>query len=169
MATPAYIPIATTTLASSTSTISFAGIPADYRDLRLVISAKAVEANGTIFMRLNGDSAANYNHVQMAGNGSATHSEANSGFSSFRLGYNYNLITNTHFNSSTVDLLDYSVTDKHKSILIRTNESSLATFAVAGRYASTTAVSGILLYPGGFTNFAAGSTFSLFGILGEEA
>jgi len=164
MPTSTYDLIASNVLGSAAASVTFSSIPATYRDLVLVVSAKAVEANGTIFMRLNADSGTNYNYVQMAGNGSVTNSESNSGLSSFRLGYNYDLITTTNFNLSTVNFLDYNATDKHKSLLIRTNEASLATYAVAGRYASTSAVSGILLYPAGFTNFAAGSSFHLYGI-----
>lgn len=164
MATPTYELIDSQVLSTSAASVTFSSLPATYRDLKFIISAKAVEATGVIRMRLNGDSGANYNYVSMSGNGSATHSGSASGFNQITLSEQYNNITTSNFNLIAIDFLDYSVTDKHKSMLIRTNESSLTTQALAARYASTSVVSSILLYPGGFTNFAAGSTFYLYGI-----
>lgn len=68
-----YEPIATTTLGSAASTITFSSIAASWTDLRLVFTGTS--ANGTNFtVRLNNDSAANYSSTYVAGQGTAAQS-----------------------------------------------------------------------------------------------
>ena len=168
MATPTYTLIDSTTLSSSASSVTFSGISGTGKgDLVLVISAKAVEGNGVVRMRINGDSGANYYSVAMYGTGSAASSDLNSGFNQQTLTHQTNSISTSNFNLMKVEFQDYSATDKHKSYLIRSDESSFTTQALAGRWASTAALSSILLYGGGFTNFAIGSTFHLYQLVSE--
>ena len=65
---------------------------------------------------------------------------------------------------TTYDLLDYSATDKHKTILVRfgSNSDSIA-LAAAGRWASTSAITSIRIYRE-TGSFAIGSTFELYGV-----
>tara|TARA_R110000822_G_C14927148_1_gene452116 strand:+ start:203 stop:526 length:324 start_codon:yes stop_codon:yes gene_type:complete len=67
----------------------------------------------------------------------------------------------------TAQLMDYSATDKHKTVLIRYN-SVTGTFAegvvsFAGRYASTSAVTAIQVFNTDY-DFLVGSTLFLYGI-----
>ena len=73
----------------------------------------------------------------------------------------------SNFNLMKVEFQDYSATDKHKSYLIRSDESSFTTQALAGRWASTSALASLYIYGGGFTNFAIGSTFHLYQLVSE--
>jgi hypothetical protein len=72
---------------------------------------------------------------------------------------------NTIQGQLALQIFDFAQTDKHKSFLSRTDVANLETAAQAGRWASTSAITSILIYVAA-DNFAAGSTFSLYGIEG---
>ena len=66
------------------------------------------------------------------------------------------------------EFMDYSATDKHKTILM-TNSSQATTASpmvgkIAARWANTAAINTILIYPVS-TTMAAGSSFALYGIV----
>ena len=69
MATATYIPIATQTLGSSASSITFSSIPSTYTDLRLVLVCTATYNSPTLIF--NGSSASNYSQTYITG-GSAS-------------------------------------------------------------------------------------------------
>jgi hypothetical protein len=60
--------------------------------------------------------------------------------------------------------MDYSATDKHKTVLVRSNAASTGVEAIAQRWASTAAITSILVFPS-TGSWAAGGTFSLYGIV----
>jgi hypothetical protein len=68
-----------------------------------------------------------------------------------------------------IQVMDYSATDKHKTVLVRANTNapsvSGVVYASAGRWASTSAVTSLVLLPEVGPNFAIGSTFNLFGVI----
>lgn len=155
----AMVSLATTTLGSAASTVTFGSIPGTYRDLRLVIQGSASTSTSTR-LRLNGDTGSNYSKVRMYGAGGSAGSDSNTDafldISNMTTGSGY---------MATIDFMDYSATDKHKTLLARTQESDIsAVLATAARWASTSAVTTILVYPG-TGNYAAGSTFSLYGVI----
>ena len=152
-----YIPLATVTLGSSASSITFSSIPATYRDLVLVGDYSA-SANGDIQISFNG-STADRSRVLMYAvpveAGSTTGSNIN--FAGYYTG---------NRSAGIAQFMDYSATDKHKTILLRTQTASGPTevVATAARWASTSAITSIGL------NFAAGTlstgtTFLLYGIV----
>jgi hypothetical protein len=69
----------------------------------------------------------------------------------------------TGYNSIT-QLMDYSATDKHKTLLIRQNLASAYTLALAGRWANTAAINTVQLYTTAAA-FETGTTASLYGIV----
>lgn len=160
MPTTTYTPIASQTLSSTTSSITFSSIPSTYRDLILIISA-AASVNTGIRARFNGDTNTNYTSVYLQGNGSSAFSATRSfGFLDLS---NFGPRTTFEF-SNIINLMDYSVTDKHKSILQRPNTPSASVEAYASRWASTSAISSIEIYVTSGT-FSIGSVFSLFGVI----
>lgn len=160
MGLPTYIPLANITLGSADSEIIFTGVPAIYRDLVLVVRAKnTVDAQG-IRCQFNDDTGNNYSYVVMYGTGSSAASGAVSNQGYADLGINRTTDTST-----IVNFLDYSTTDKHKTLLVRSDNPSELTLAYANRWASTSAINKIRLYAS-VNSFATGSTFSLFGIAG---
>lgn len=162
MPTPTYTPLANITLGSSAASVTFSSISQAYRDLVLVVQAATGSANTNLRIRLNSDSGANYNFVTMAGSGSATASTSSAGDTLFAPGYpNYDL--GTGLSDAIIHFMDYSATDKHKSMLARTDRPDAQVTAAAGRWASTSAVTGITVYVAA-TTFNAGTSLALFGI-----
>ena len=157
MATPTYIALATETLSGSDASITFGSIPSSYRDLVLVAQVPGHSGVAQVYLRYNGDNTSSYTNVYMRGTGSA----AQTGSDSVTLNY--------LFNYAPVDavaitqIMDYSATDKHKTILTRTNMPSTATVAYAARWPSTAAITSIEVFTNAGT-LDAGSTLSLYGI-----
>ena len=70
-----YVPIATQTLSSTASTITFSSIPSTYADLRLTYVG-VTPSSSWIGLRLNGDTGTNYSGRWMFGSGSTTASQS---------------------------------------------------------------------------------------------
>jgi len=158
--TPTYIPLATITLASADSEIVFSSIPAGYRDLILVVDGIPTASTSTIGARFNSDSGSNYTYVEAGGNGSVTYSSAGS-FTGNIIGF----LTTAARIQMQLQVMDYSVTDKFKTSLVRQSAAGEAVAMRATRWANTAAVTSISVFTSSST-FAIGSTFSLFGIAG---
>jgi len=161
MPTPTYIPLQTITLGSAASSVTFASIPQTYRDLIMVASALGsvtLEAR----VRLNSDSGSNYHSVRMSGNGSSATSAS---LGSQTSGSISTIATATTGGALQIELqvMDYSATDKHKTMLARSDQSAVATEAVALRWASTAAVTTVQILTS-TGDFAIGATFSLYAI-----
>lgn len=155
----AIVALATTTLGATAASVTFGSIPATYRDLRLVIAAKNSTNSQGIRAQFNDDTAANYSYIVMYGTGSSAASGAGSSLGYADLGVN-----RTTDQSTLVDIIDYSATDKHKTLLVRSDNSSELTLTYADRWASNSAITKIKVYPSD-NSFTAGSTFSLYGIV----
>ncbi len=69
-----YDNIATTTLGSATSTITFSSIPSTYTDLRIVLVGSLSGGGNWGNLRFNSDSGSNYSVTILRGNGSAASS-----------------------------------------------------------------------------------------------
>jgi len=157
----AYTALANVTLGSSASSVTFSSISQAYRDLVLV-SSVTTSANTYTFLRVNGDSGStNYQGVTAGGNGSSPYSPLTSTNAAL---INVNFPTNdTAITSATINLLDYSVTDKQKPFLIRVSRASGGTEMSAFRWVNTSAITEIVF--GLLTGtYSAGSTFALYGI-----
>lgn len=162
MATPTYTLIDSVTVSdSTTTTVSFSGITGDYRDLVLVYSGDPTLSVG--IMRFNSDSGSNYNNVYMAGNGSTTIS-GTGGTSAIRFQY-YEGGGDSAGVLGIAQIMDYSATDKHKTVLVRSNSADDGVTAVAGRWGNTAAITQIdLLTPSASFYFGNGDTIYLYGI-----
>jgi hypothetical protein len=160
----ALIPIAWQSLSSTASTITFSSISGAYRDLVCVVSAKKESSMGgnVVEISFNGDATNNYQNVEMAGSGSAT--QSNSLPYSGVLTAWLQVIDETTPNTIVCNILDYSTTDKHKSTLTRSSHSTYGTTAMASMWQSTSAVTSVAIKRNGGANFAAGSTFALYGV-----
>jgi hypothetical protein len=162
---PALIPLANLTVSgSSTSTVTFSSISGSYRDLRLVIMG-GIASGSAAFWRINGDTGSNYSFVIAEGDGGGSTSSGggtaslnyfNSAFSIWTYGGNPLTVI-------TLDLLDYSATDKHKSSLMRANSSTQQTNMRAGRWANTASITSLTFSVSG-DNWVAGSSFALYGV-----
>lgn len=156
MPTPTYTPLANLTLSSGASSVTFSSISSSYRDLVLVFNGSLPSGQG-LYMRLNAD-ASNHGLIRIYNDGGGTPSAGT--LSNWEIGF-----SNTTIISKT-EILDYSATDKHKPSLIRWGnaDGTSYTMAMAGRWASTAAVTSIALVTSGGGNITSGSTFALYGI-----
>jgi hypothetical protein len=153
-----YVAIFTETLASAQASVTFSVIPSTYTDLVLVCIGKMVsgsDANQAI--TFNGDSSALYSRTFMYGDGTNPFSGRATGTTS--LGFPYWNSTNPV--TTITQIMNYSNTTTFKTAISRNAGSNTVTGEV-GLYRSTSAISSITLT--GTVNFAAGSTFSLYGI-----
>jgi len=158
MPTSTYVALATTTLASASSSVTFSSIPTSgYRDLVLVINGTNSGSQDLKFI-FNGDTGSNYSRVAMYGQSSGIGSFSDNG-------QNAGLWASvqTVLNTVIANIMDYSATDKHKTVLVRSDNAGDRVRAYAGRWASTSAITSIQLDPTG-TSWQAGTTISLYGI-----
>jgi len=149
--------ISKTTIISQAYSAVFSSVPQNFRDLHLVVTGTASgSSNMTIYF--NSDFAgANCPAIYLNGDGGT----ASSGSLNNYVGgiYGSNLTTNT------ISIFDYSQTDKHKTYLSRLAAPSGATSLIAGRWTNTAAINTVQLGLGG-SAFLAGTTISLFGVVG---
>jgi hypothetical protein len=155
MPTPTYTPLATVTLATTATSLTFSSIPSTYRDLVIVVDGTDA-AFTNVVLRFNGDSGSNYSNVLMRpGVPPATASEA---FTD-NLGYVGQLGTSR--GNTIIQIMDYSATDKHKTALGRGNVASTSLGAFVTRWANTSAITSVLVQG---STFQTGTTVNLYGI-----
>ena len=157
MPQPTYTALATVTLGSSASSVTFSSIPATYRDLILVVNGQSA-SNPDLLLSFNGDTSNIYTNVTMAGNGSSAYS-----FAITRTGI-FTMAAGTSRLMMTAQIMDYSATDKHKTVISRGNLPAAELGASAGRWPSTSAITSVAVRAGAST-FDTGSTFSLYGVI----
>ena len=160
MPTSTYIPLANLTLTGSASTVTFSSISQSYRDLRLVVQTTCSTGVQIVGMRFNSDTGANYSRVYMEGNGSATASASATESQIYFDPSPDGATTANNWYLGMADIMDYSVTNKHKTVLARASIPSGSVAATAGRWANTSAITTVTVVAG-LQNFAAGSTFAL--------
>ena len=170
MATNTYTPLATITLTVTDSEIVFSSIPATYRDLIVVCNARTNRsaADEPIRLRFNNDATTgNYSRVSMSGSGSGSGSSYTDSPGEIIIDSAATAASTGSgiFGILNVQIMDYSATDKHKSVLTTSGIASVEVRRQAGRWASTTAVNSITLIPYFANSFVSGSTFSLYGVI----
>jgi hypothetical protein len=158
--------LATITLQSTSSEVTFSSIPAGYRDLIFSISISGTTNDQSCVMQLNGDTGSNYSNIRMAGWGASSGTNTSGTNYIFVSGYNYGVATSGSTTFAQGSLIDYSATDKNKGVTIRSRSSrdngDTDTAAGMGRWASTAAINSVKFYLTS-GSFAAGSTFSIYG------
>jgi|688.fasta_scaffold376341_2 hypothetical protein len=158
MPTPTYDLIASNVLGSSASSIEFASISGSYRDLVIVVTATN-SSLAQLRVRPNGLTT-NLSSVTAEGNGTTTASVNYTNIGEMSLFNNLG----TGASIQIIHFMDYAQTDKHKTILMRTNRTPGGTAMIAGRWASTSAITSIVLAPDGGT-FSTASSFYLYGLV----
>ena len=123
--------IATITLQQNSSTVTFSGIPNNYRDLIVTIGGGVVSGGSNTYLRFNGDQGGNYNSIRMFGTGSATGTTLYQGETFLRVGDLW-----AGQNAVHIDLFDYSSTNKHKPYVSRSNGALNTVICHAGRWAN---------------------------------
>jgi hypothetical protein len=160
MPTPTYDLIATTTLAAASPEVVFGSIPQGYRDLILVMNP-VIAALTIPTYRVNGLTTSIYSHVGAVGYSGGTPSYSGTEDSGRLQQQQSAQIGQVVY---TVQFMDYSATDKHKTALVRQSQSNGDESMTAGRVATTSAITSIAVSSGA-NNFQATSTFSIYGVI----
>lgn len=160
--------IATQTLSSNTTSVTFNSIPSTYKDLHVRYLARKIDSGITdVNLTFNGDGTSNYSKSWIFSfDGAGPYESGND--TSLSLGYaagNDSAV----FGAALIDIPDYAVTTKNKTLTYLTgNEKSSANTTTliigAGQWRSTSAISSLTLTCG--ATFATGSTFEIYGIKG---
>ena len=175
-----YESIATTTVGSGgTGTITFSSIPSTFKHLQLRITAQTNRGTYGIdegSMRFNSDSAQNYAYHFLYGDGSTVESIAQPNQTKIATGTgSLGTTTGNNFGINIIDILDYTSTNKNKTVRILggTDQNGLVG-GLGGRvglssgvwFNSGTAVSSITITPANSSLFSQYSSFALYGIKG---
>jgi hypothetical protein len=159
-----YESIATTTLGSNQTSVTFSTISGSYTDLILVASAKAVNAGGNqwFIMSFNNDNGSNYSSTFLSGNGTAASSDR---YSNRTDGIFPGDTDNSNNAVMIIHLMNYSNTTTYKTTLSRSSDASDSVKALVGLWRSTSAITSIKITNQDLaSNIASGSTFTLYGI-----
>ena len=152
-----YTPIATTTLGSAAASYTFSSIPSTYTDLVLVVAGTA-GTDETIGVRFNGDTGNNYSETAISGDGSSATSFRETNLTRAHVG----TIGSTQ-SVSIINIMNYSNTTTNKTVLGRGNYSGARVRTWVALWRNTAAINTVYVDAIGAT-FAAGSTFTLYGI-----
>jgi hypothetical protein len=160
-----YTTIATQTLGSAASSVTFSSIPGTYTDLVLVCSITGVSAATDPWIRVgNGsvDTGTNYSWSWLSGNGSTAYSERGTNNSKLY----YSAISTIQNNVQTVifNFMNYSNTTTNKTVLWRESDAGTEVGATVGLWRSTSAINTIEISLDASRTYSSGSSFSLYGI-----
>lgn len=153
-----YEPIATTTLSSNTTSVTFSSISGSYTDLVLIV-AGTYTTSGTndAVLQFNSDTGSNYSWTRLLGNGSA----ASSSRSTNDVQIDFGLISGTSQSNSIAHIQNYSNSTTYKTVLGRGNSTEYAG-AVVGIWRSTAAINSITVKSA--ATHSSGTILSLYGI-----
>lgn len=157
-----YEAIATTTLGSAASSVTFSSISGTYTDLVVVVNGLTASSNAVgIEMTFNGTGSSNRSYTRLQGDGTSATS-----FRNFPNDPAIGVIGNSEGANIIVNIMNYANTTTNKTILSRYNSLDSGdgrVGAYVSMWASTSAITSITIAPNAI-NWASGSTFSLYGI-----
>lgn len=134
--------------------------------LNLILVSVPIASSGSttyVALQFNGDTGTNYSETYMTGNGSAATSARDTSVNATYV-YNSGAPTTTGLNVIT-HIQNYSNSTTNKTLLTRSNNSAAFVNAYVGLWRNTAAITSIVIAPvGGSGTYAAGSTFTLYGI-----
>jgi hypothetical protein len=169
-----YVLIASNTLGSAATTVTFSSIPQTYTDLVLMASARTSRSNylDELMIRFNSDSATNYSATVVTGNaGAAATSQVSNNTSTRFISVDASTATSNTFSNTEIYIPNYTGTANKPisaSTVVENNDTNnYMVRAVANLYRGSSAITSITCQsysdPGVLT-FLTGSSFYLYGI-----
>ena len=157
-----YVAIASQTVSSAASSVTFSSIPATYTDLVMVVGGIYSTA-ATMYLKPNSDSSDIYSFTQLYGTGSATGTSrgASPGGSVLGLLVGY---PSTSQCISIISINQYANTSIYKTSLARFSGAGNYVVVAVGLWRSTAAINSLTLTPTAGT-ISTGTVLSLYGIL----
>jgi hypothetical protein len=163
-----YTPIATTTLANSTtSDVSFTSISGSYTDLIVVVSGAGTYAATDVLIQtyVNNDYSGGYSTTWLRGDGSSATSGRQGATSGAYVGYlPATLAAAGSIGNLIINYQNYSNSTTYKTILSRTNAATSKVQASVAMRSNTSAITQINVATFGVGYFTSGTTFTLYGI-----
>jgi hypothetical protein len=158
-----YEPIATNTVGTATTTVTFSSIPQTYTDI-VVASSIQVSGNVNVFMTFNSDTGANYSFTLLQGDGTSASSSRATSQNRIQLdSVAFPPFSGSSFAPGLVHLNNYSNSTTYKTALIRANNAAAGVSLFSGLWRNTAAITTVT-FVAGAVNFAVGTTFTLYGI-----
>lgn len=166
-----YVPLQTITVASSgtTATMQFTNF-SGYTDLRLILNARGQGSGtgGSAWWRVNGQSSSNtaWNWTYLSA-GPSYAAMSSRGTAANKCAWNWQqIISGTTFELMTADIFGYSQSDKYKCGFNTSGSPELSVERASWILYDTSAITTIEIGMDGTQTFYAGSSATLYGILG---
>jgi hypothetical protein len=164
----AYESIASAT-PTGTNTVTFSSIPSTYTSLQIRLSVLTVTAGADLTVRLNGDAGNNYARHLLYGNGATVAASGQTAISGLLLDSGLVATKTTSPMVGIVDIHDYTSTTRNKTMRsiegLDNNGTGDLTLG-SSVWLNTAAVTSVTIAILGAPNYAAGTTFALYGIKG---
>jgi hypothetical protein len=168
---PTYTLISSNVLTSSAASVTFSAIPSTYTDLVLRLSTRDTLSgfgqSNTFRVIINGDTSGIYSFTNLLGDGSAASSTSTSGIGRFNISSTDTAdATSNTFASHELYFPNYTVSQNKPISSFGAQEMNSATARIAAQALlwSSTAVINEIELQGNTVNWAAGSSFYLYGI-----
>lgn len=155
-----YTAIATQTLGSAASSVTFSSISGAYTDLVLVISGYITAGTVGVFLQFNTDTTTNYSTTYLYGDGSSASSTRASTQIYTQIG---NMSDNAQV-TQIAQIMNYSNSTTYKTVLSRYNNTVNSVGATVGLWKATPAAITSVKILTNSSTFISGSTFTLYGI-----
>ena len=165
MATSTEVAIATQTLSSAATNITFTSIPATYTDLRIVFTGTG---NGTVFyptVQFNSDTATNYSLTEIYGDGTSAASTRTTNGSSIGLA-RLDGATSTIPVFITLDIFSYAGSTYKTTLSTNSSDhnGSGVTESIVGLWRSTSAITSVKIFDPAGRSMGTGASATLYGI-----
>ena len=163
--------IASNLLASTASSVTFSNIPQGYKHLQVRILARDNRAVtfDNLIIQANGDTGSNYSDHFIYGDGGSAGSGGGASVPDSRVGTITGSSTTANvFGANVIDILDYTNTNKYKTVRGLTGADANGSGQIVFRsnlWLNTSAITSLTFTPGG-GSFVQYSRFSLYGIKG---
>jgi len=165
-----YEKVATNTLGSSSTTVTFSSISGSYTDLVCIANVQ-VNLGGGPVITFNSDTGSNYSITRLYGDGTSVASNRSSSATNLDLGTGGQAsITANQYSPYIFHFMNYSNATTYKTSLLRLSSAG-GGFSGAGEidqcvglWRNTNAITTITLTCSNSRNFQTGSSFTLYGI-----
>lgn len=156
-----YVPIASQTLSTTPTAVTFENLPQAYTDLVLVINGSNASSAVNLTLTFNNDSNSVYSSVRFFGYSAGTDSSMYTSQTNMKIGINES--SSTAYTQHRINIQNYSNTTRAKNVVARSSAASTYLDTYTGTYNSTNPITTITIEASG-ASFRTGSTFTLFGI-----
>ena len=160
-----YEPIATTTLGSASTSITFSSIPGTYTDLRIVLLMSGSSATNRPRFYFNTDTGTNYSYVQVVGEGTVAFANTSNNDNRILFAANPNPST-TIPSFYTADIFSYSEATNKTVLCSGSSDAngSGGTGQTVGLWRSTAAITQIVIDNQSGATYSTGTRATLYGI-----